>query len=69
MHMDVLVPRSTGMCESGLAREYGGQRPQIFVRRTIHVHHSLTALHDSRFTAKKTAWPVVNRYRCTGRLP
>ena len=23
MHMDVLVPRSTGMCESGLAREYG----------------------------------------------
>jgi hypothetical protein len=23
MHMDVLVPRSTGMCESGLARECG----------------------------------------------
>ena len=23
MHMDVLVPRSTWTCESGLAREYG----------------------------------------------
>jgi len=26
MHRDVLVPRSTGTCESGLARERGGQR-------------------------------------------
>jgi hypothetical protein len=25
MHRDVLVPRSTGTCESGLARERGGE--------------------------------------------
>jgi len=66
MHMDVLVPRSTGMCESGLAREYRGQPPQILARRTIHVHHFLTALHDSRFTTKKTAWPAMDRYRRKG---
>jgi hypothetical protein len=26
MHRDVLVPRSTGTCESGLTRERGGHR-------------------------------------------